>query len=58
MTVKVCHVTSVHQRYDTRIFHKECTSLAKAGYDVTLLVADNKEPEIRNGEKIISVAVR
>ena len=52
--VKVCHVTSVHQRYDTRIFHKECTSLAKAGYDVTLLVADNKAPEVRNGVKIIS----
>lgn len=54
MAVKVCHVTSVHQRYDTRIFHKECTSLAKAGYDVTLLVADNKMPEVRNGVKIIS----
>lgn len=52
--IKVCHVTSVHQRYDTRIFHKECTSLAKAGYDVTLLVADNKAPEVRNGVKIIS----
>lgn len=55
MAVKVCHVTNVHQRYDTRIFHKECTSLAKAGYDVTLLVADNKAAEIRNGVKIISV---
>ena len=54
MTVKVCHITSVHQRYDTRIFHKECTSLAKAGYDVTLLVADNKASETRNGVKIIS----
>lgn len=54
MAVKVCHLTSVHPRYDTRIFHKECTSLAKAGYDVTLLVADNKMPEVRNGVKIIS----
>ena len=54
MVLKICHVTSVHQRYDTRIFYKECTSLAKAGYDVTLLVADNKAPEIRNGVKIIS----
>ncbi len=54
MSVKVCHVTSVHQRYDTRIFHKECTSLAKEGYDVTLLVADNKAPEVRSGVKIIS----
>ena len=54
MAVKVCHVTSVHQRYDTRIFYKECASLAKAGYDVTLLVADNKGPETRDGVKIIS----
>lgn len=54
MAVKVCHVTSAHPRYDTRIFHKECTSLAKAGYDVTLFVADNKAPEVRNGVKIIS----
>ena len=56
MAVKVCHVTSVHPRYDTRIFLKECTSLANAGYDVTLLVADGKQDEIKNGVKIISVS--
>jgi glycosyltransferase involved in cell wall biosynthesis len=55
MSVKVCHVTSVHPRYDTRIFIKECTSLANVGYDVTLLVADGKTDEIKNGVKIISV---
>ena len=54
MSIKVCHITSVHQRYDTRIFHKECTSLANAGYDVTLLVADGKKDEVRNGVKIVS----
>ena len=52
--MRICHVTSVHQRYDTRIFHKECTSLANAGYDVTLLVADGKKEEVRNGVKIVS----
>lgn len=55
MSVKVCHVTSVHPRYDTRIFIKECTSLANAGYDLTLLVADGKPDEEKNGVKIISV---
>ena len=51
---KIAHITSAHGRYDDRIFIKECTSLAKAVDDVTLLVADNKAPEIRNEVKIIS----
>jgi len=53
--IKVCHVTSVHTRNDTRIFHKECASLARAGYDVTLLVADGKSDEAISGVKIKSV---
>lgn len=52
--VKVCHVTSVHNRYDVRIFHKECKSLAKNGYDVTFLVNDELEDEIVDDVKIIS----
>lgn len=54
--IKVCHITSVHPRYDTRIFFKECTSLAKACYDVTMLVADGIPDEVKNGVKIISVS--
>ena len=52
---KICHVAASHKRYDRRIFEKECQSLAKAGYDVTLLVADGKESEVINGVKIQSV---
>lgn len=35
--IKVCHVTSVHPTEDIRIFKKECLSLKRAGYDVTLV---------------------
>lgn len=54
--IKICHLTTAHSRYDDRIFIKECTSLANAGYDVTLLVADGKLDEIKNGVNIISVS--
>jgi len=39
--IKNSHLTSVHPRYATRIFIKECTSLAKIDdYNVNLIVAD------------------
>lgn len=57
MTIKICHITSAHPRHDTRIFYKECSSLANAGYEVILLVAEKKgsQPEINNGVSIIPV---
>lgn len=33
----MCHMTSSHNAEDVRIFHKECKSLHKAGYDVCLV---------------------
>lgn len=38
--MKVVHVSTVHSRYDVRIYQKECRSLAAAGYEVHLVVAD------------------
>lgn len=38
MTKRVCHLSSVHKGLDIRIFHKECVSLAKAGYDTHLVI--------------------
>ncbi|RIV72561.1 glycosyltransferase [Flagellimonas aequoris] len=42
---KICHFTSPHPRYDTRIFRKECSSLADQGYRVDLIVADGEAEE-------------
>lgn len=55
--IKVCHMTSAHQRYDGRIFRKECKSLSNAGYDVSLIVADSKGNEIVDKIKIHDVGI-
>lgn len=51
---KIVHLTSVHQPFDTRIFYKECVSLAQTGYDV-VLVAPYDHSKFVNGVKIRSV---
>lgn len=50
---KVCHFTSVHNTDDVRIFRKECTSLAQAGYDVYLVGRGENREE--NGVHVIGV---
>lgn len=52
---KIVHLTSAHPRYDTRIFIKMCSSLAEHGYDVSLVVADGKGNEVKNGVSIVDV---
>jgi len=52
---KVFVVTTVHDRHDVRIFHKQCCSLASYGYDVTLLVQDGKGNETREGVKVLDL---
>lgn len=53
--IKVCHITSVHKRYDMRIFQKECVSLKNNAYEVSMIVADNKGDEIKDNIKIFDV---
>jgi glycosyltransferase involved in cell wall biosynthesis len=51
---RVCHFTSIHSSGDTRIFVKECSSLAKAGYEVSL-VSVNTSEIINNNVRIYNV---
>ncbi len=44
--VKVCHLSTVHQRRDVRIVYKECRSLAQTGYETHLIIADGKPDEV------------
>lgn len=55
MRVSVVHLTSAHPRYDTRIFLKECRSLALAGYKVSLVVADGRGDEVKEQVAILDV---
>ncbi len=43
MTNRVCVLPSVHQTFDYRIFHKQAKSLARAGYDVTIIAQHDKD---------------
>ena len=54
---KIVHLTSVHKRYDIRIFLKQCVTLADAGYDVYLIVSDGLGDEVRSGVKILDVGI-
>jgi glycosyltransferase involved in cell wall biosynthesis len=50
----VCHLTSVHQADDTRIFLRECATLSAAGYDVSLVAPDAVTRRI-DGIQVIGV---
>lgn len=56
---KITHLTSAHARYDTRIFIKMCSSLAKnKNHSVSLVVADGKGNEVKNRVNIVDVGPR
>lgn len=53
---RICHISSVHSRYDSRIFQKECVGLSQNGFQTFFIVADGKENEIKEGVEILNVA--
>lgn len=52
--MKVCHITTVHKVNDVRIFHKQCCSLKKNGFSVSLIAPNTQEKE-KGGIKIIGL---
>lgn len=44
---RIVHLSNVHPATDTRIFEKECQSLVKAGYDVTLIARAGNDAVIK-----------
>ena len=50
---RVCHMTSAHPPGDIRILYKECSSLARAGYEVYLVEQGDSYEE--NGVHIVGV---
>jgi len=52
---KICHLTSAHNRDDIRIFKKECISLKKVGYHVSLIVADGNGDDVVDEVSIYDV---
>lgn len=50
---RIVHLSSAHPRHDIRIFTKQCCSLAASGYQVSLVVADGRGDEQRDGVHIV-----
>lgn len=52
--MKIAHLTSVHPRYDIRIFLKQCSSLARQ-YQTALVVADGLGNEVKDDVSIVDI---
>jgi glycosyltransferase involved in cell wall biosynthesis len=53
--MRVTHVSIIHRPLDSRIFEKECRTMARAGYDVHLIVSAPPADQI-DGVRLHSIA--
>ena len=54
MNNKILHITTAHKKNDIRIFQKEISSLHKSGFNISLIVQNDKDESI-DGINIYSV---
>lgn len=55
MSIRICHVTSIHPPFDGRIFRKQCMSLSSK-YEVCLIQA-NTPDQVKDGIKVFGVKI-
>ncbi len=57
---KVCMLATIHPIYDSRIYYKESISLKKAGYDVHIVLYDNKTDDFisEDGINIHTIGIK
>ena len=59
MEKKICHVTSVHEFDDIRIFNKECRTLFQNGWNVFVLASAKDRAEfLKEGVHIVTIPAR
>jgi glycosyltransferase involved in cell wall biosynthesis len=54
MPMNVCHVISGYYRNDARVFIRQCLSLQRAGYNVSIVTNDGEPDEVLEGIPIMS----
>lgn len=55
LNFRVVHLSTAHGRFDTRIFFKECVTLAAQGYEVSLIIADGLGDDRKANVNIIDI---
>jgi glycosyltransferase involved in cell wall biosynthesis len=56
--MKICMLSSGHNPFDARIFHKEALSLRKDYQEVTILAPHQRGDEVKSGIRIVGLKVR